>query len=352
MSTQKTTFKEFYQAVVGSGQCCGCGSCVAVCPLSALTYRYEETQPALVGKCTDCGVCFKACPRYDFNVADVERMLFNRTSEGEAFGVYQSILATRSRDPDVLKVCQDGGLVSSLLIWALENSVIDAAIVAGFDPETWDAKPRLVRTKEEVLSSAGTRYTYSPNNLLLREAGAKGIRVAFVGTGCEVEAVRKMQYHKLKKSVGPVVFTIGLMCHESYSRSGLIDKKIQGELGIEPSRIAKMNIKGKIIIETKDGRVAEIGLKEARQYVRRSCFYCWDFSAELADISAGGAGAQGWTICVVRTDQGKNILESAVNAGYIETEPIERHKASYDTVVKLSALQRNRRVKALSSSPA
>ena len=352
MSTQKTTFKEFYHAVVDSGQCCGCGSCVAVCPVTALSYLSDETLPVLVGKCTDCGVCFKACPRYNFNVSDVERMIFNKTSEGEAFGVHQSILATRSLDPDVLKVCQDGGLVSSLLIWALDNNVIDAAIVASFDPETWSAKPRLVRTKEEVLSSAGTRYTYSPNNLLLREAGAKGIRVAFVGTGCEVEAVRKMQYNKLRKSVGTVVFTVGLMCHESYSMSGLIDKKIREELGIEPNQIAKMNIKGKIIIETKDGRVAEIGLKEARQYVRKGCFYCGDFSAELADISAGGAGAQGWTICVVRTDQGKNILESAVKAGYIETEPIEKHKASYDTVVKLSAIQRNRRAKALSSNPA
>jgi len=352
MSMQKTKFNEFYHAVVDSGQCCGCGACVAVCPLTALTYLYEETLPALVGKCTDCGVCFKACPRYNFNVAEVERMLFNRTSEGEAFGVYQSIVAARSRDPDVLRVCQDGGLVSSLLIWALENGVIDAAIVAGFDPETWKATPRLVRTKEEVLSSAGTRYTYSPNNLLLREAGAKEIKIAFVGTGCEVEAVRKMQYNKLRKSVGTVVFTIGLMCHESYYWSGLIDKKIRGELGIEPRQIAKMNIKGKIIIETKDGRVAEIGLKEAKQYVRKGCFYCGDFSAELADMSAGGAGAQGWTICIVRTDQGKSILESAMKAGYIETEPIEKHKASYDTIVKLSAIQRNRRAKALGSSPA
>jgi coenzyme F420 hydrogenase subunit beta len=96
----------------------------------------------------------------------------------------------------------------------------------------------------------------------------------------------------------------------------------------------------------------EIGLKEAKQYVRRGCLYCGDFSAELADVSAGGAGAQGWTICVVRTDLGKNILESAAKAGYIETEPIEKHKASYDTLVKLSAIQRSRRAKALASTTA
>ncbi len=349
MSTSKTTFKEFYHAVVDSGQCCGCGSCVAVCPLSALSYLYDETLPVLVGKCTDCGVCFKACPRYNFNAEEVEKMLFNRIrGEGEAFGVYQNILAARSRLPDVLKVCQDGGLVSSLLIWALENKVIDAAVVAGFNPERWDAKPIFVRTRDEVLASAGTRYTYSPNNLLLREAGANNIKVAFVGTGCEVEAVRKMQYNKLRKSVGTVVFTIGLMCHESYTVSGLIDKKVRGELGIEPNQISKMNIKGKIIIETKDGRVAEIGLRDARQYVRKGCFYCGDFSAEFADISAGGAGAQGWTISVVRTELGKSVLESAEKSGYVEVEPIAKHKTSYDTVVKLSSIQRNRRAKALS----
>ena len=63
------------------------------------------------------------------------------------------------------EVGQDGGLVSAILLYALERDIIDAALVSYLegDGSTWKAKPGVARTKEDIIASAGSRYTYSAN---------------------------------------------------------------------------------------------------------------------------------------------------------------------------------------------
>jgi len=165
---------------------------------------------------------------------------------------------------------------------------------------------------------------------------------------CQINTIRKMQYYKLRKTISPITLLIGLMCHESYSYDGLITNKIGNELGIKPYDIDRINVKKKIIIKKKNKEVEEISLRDAKKYVRRGCNYCNDFSSEFSDISAGGVGVEGWTITIVRTDKGQKILDKVVDAGYLETRPIEEVKGSYDAIIKLSNNQKKRRDKFLS----
>ena len=63
-----------------------------------------------------------------------------------------------------------------MLCWLLDHDYIDAALVSGVErDDAWKAKPALVRTREEVLATAGSRYTYCANPLGLREAKAAGL---------------------------------------------------------------------------------------------------------------------------------------------------------------------------------
>ena len=82
---------------------------------------------------------------------------------------------------------QDGGLVSAILIWALEHDVIDAALVSAIEGEaTWKAVPAVARTRAEVLAAAGSRYTYSANTLAYPQAVEAGAeRIALVGMSCQ-----------------------------------------------------------------------------------------------------------------------------------------------------------------------
>ena len=49
-------------AFINEETCTGCGACVDVCPVEAITL--EDTGKAKVDpdKCTDCGVCVSQCP--------------------------------------------------------------------------------------------------------------------------------------------------------------------------------------------------------------------------------------------------------------------------------------------------
>src|SRR5690606_13434793 len=116
--------------------------------------------------------------------------LFARVrQDDEPSGIYQDIMLTRASDEMVHKMGQDGGLVSALLIWALEQGYIDAALtsyVEGSGDDGWKARPGVAASKDEVLEAAGSRYTYSANTLAFDEAIERGFsKLALVGMSCQ-----------------------------------------------------------------------------------------------------------------------------------------------------------------------
>ena len=50
---------------------------------------------------------------------------------GAELGKYKACVSARSTDKEILKGAQDGGIVTSLFAYALEEGIIDGAIVAG-----------------------------------------------------------------------------------------------------------------------------------------------------------------------------------------------------------------------------
>lgn len=314
--------------VIESGKCVGCGACVVVCPFNCL--EYLNAKPVLVRDCKPCGICAKICPRYDWSLSQLEKYVFDRErSTGEDFGVYRRLTVAQARDSGILSVSQDGGVVTALLLFALETGVIDSAIVSGVDEKKpLMPVPKLAATSKEILECSGTRYFNSPNILALCDVvKQKKENAAFVGTPCQIQAVRKMQVGGLKKYTASLKFLIGLMCSESFSYEGLMEKHVRETLGLSLSGIRKMNIKGKMLVTTESG-VTTIPLAEVKQYARDSCKFCDDFSSELADISVGGLGLDGWTFTVIRTQKGDELFSAAEKAGIIKTRnPSEEQKA-------------------------
>src|SRR3546814_4450320 len=82
--------------------------------------------------------------------------------------------------------------------------------------------------------------------------------------------------------------------------------------------MTKMNIKGVFQIWMRDGSYHEINLKECHAWTREGCVHCPDFAAEHADISTGGIGKDNdWTLTIVRTDLGREIISRMISDGSI-----------------------------------
>jgi len=338
----KLGFDELLSNVVLKGICASCGACVAVCPINVLAY--EKFEPKLVGKCTSCGICLRVCPRYKSPFAETENFVFGRQRKSEEeYGVYKQAVVARSADEEILKMSQDGGVVTTLLVSALESGLIDAAVVSGVDPNNpWKPLPLLAKTRSEIISSAGTRYSLSPGLTLLKSGVAAGLsKIAFVGTPCQILAVRRIQ-KSLPKYAKSITLTIGLFCTENFYHDGLMVEKIQKELGINLNDIKKVNIKGKFLVHLKSGETKEMPLKELAKFKMPSCQHCGDFSAELADISCGGVGLDGKTYTLIRTDKGAAVFDDAVNKGALKTEPVENFAFPTKILLKLSKDKRNR----------
>lgn len=338
MSFPKLSFEEtLLEKIVSKENCMGCGACVLVCPFGCL--EYSEQKPKLVKKCEVCGICPRVCPRYEWSWSDIEKLVFERERKpNEDFGIYQRLVLAQTTDKEVITSCQDGGVVTTLVTFALKNGIIDGALLSGLSTDKpFYPVPVLATTPKEVLKCAGTRYTYSPNLLAIKEAfKEKRQSLAFVGTPCQIHAIRKMEAAKLRRYTGRIKFAIGLMCTESFTYEGLMEKHVQQTLGINLNDVRKMNIKGKIIVTTNSGYVKTISLAEAKQHTRKNCLPCTDFSAELADISAGGLGLSGWNLIIIRTETGKELFEAAEKAGLIKTRPVEEEKNALNLLVKLS----------------
>jgi len=334
------SFGEIFVKVVRAEKCAGCSACVAVCPVGCL--EYIEGKPKLVEKCRNCGICVIVCPQYEYAFPALEKAVFRRQRKPEEeFGIYRRIVIAQANDKNILQTCQDGGVVTALLTYALERGIIDGAAVSGVSQEKpFYPVPKLATTPQEVLECAGTRYTYSPNLLAFHEGISQDKRrMAFVGTPCQIHALRKIE-RLLLQYVNPLRLAIGLLCTESFTYEGLMEKHIQGKLGINLNDIKKMNIKAKVLVTTKSGETHIIPLKEAKEYTRKSCTTCTDFSAELADISVGGLGLSDWTFTIIRNKKGEELLQGAVREGFLKTRPAKEEQGAFDLLVRLSKRKR------------
>jgi coenzyme F420 hydrogenase subunit beta len=355
---EKPQWKELFTEVVTSGLCTGCSACVIVCPYDVLGYddsdgHYKPFHVPEEGgpdDCTHgvkgCTLCTRACPRFRTWEPEIDTFLFGRErTDEEVEGIHTQIVLARATDPESKTVGQDGGFVSALLIWALEHDVIDAALVSALegDGTSWKAIPAVARTRDDVLATAGSRYTYCANPMAYPEAIESGAeRIALVGMGCQSSIPPVMSARKAGKVARRLALSIGLMCSKTFD-DAIFPEYFEGRYGLRREEIVKMNIKGVFQVWMKDGSYHELPLKEAHEWTREGCKACPDFAAEHADISTGGIGAfNDWTLTLIRTERGREVFDAMVAEGAVEVRPIDEDPGAVTLMRRLSRVSRRR----------
>jgi len=352
-------WRDLYYDVVQTGICTGCSGCVVVCPHQVLDYKNLTPFQTLEGSAPDtcahgekgCDTCARACPRIGYAAVDIDKLLFGREKEPEELcGIYGEIVFARSRDPRVLAKTQDGGIGSTLAIWALEGGLIDGVLTSsnGATSHPLDSEPYIATDAEGILAGGMSRYTYVPTPLPLKQGVKDGFqKLALMGVPCQTEFIRKLQTTKVKKYWSRVAIIVGLLCSETFEFNPFITETMVEKRGVDPDGVAKINIKGKVIVYPKDGgEPVNIPLKEVRPMARSHCHHCPDFTAEHADISLGGLGQDGWTLTLIRTEVGRAFWKGLVDSGLVEVRPAEDEPEVLDLMNKLAIKSRKRVVAA------
>ena len=350
-------WKELYEEVIETGLCTGCAGCVVTCPHDVIGYEHEEgkyipfhiEEELGLDNCIHgekgCTTCTRACPRFRKWEESADMHLFGRTREpDEMSGIWRQLLLTRAVDTEEHTKGQDGGFVSAMLIWLLKNDYIDGALVSGVeDDDKWKAKPAVVTNREEVLATAGSRYTYCANPLALPEAKEKGLsRLALVGMGCQTSSPPVMWDRKAGKVSKPFLFTIGLLCSKTFD-DAIFPELFEAKYGLKKEDMVKMNIKGAFQIWMKDGSFHEIDLKECHGWTRTGCKNCPDFAAEHSDIATGGIGKDNdWTLTIVRTALGEEVINRMIADNVIIARPAQEDEVAMKLLRTLSIVSRRR----------
>ncbi len=349
---------QLFDEVVTSGLCTGCSGCVVACPFDVLGYNeadgvykpfHLETEGG-PGGCVHgergCTSCTRACPRFRSWEPEIDTHLFGRVRRPEEVdGISKDIILARASDDYVHQLGQDGGLVSALLIWCLEHGYIDAALVSYLegDGSSWKAVPGVARTREEVLAAAGSRYTYSVPPMAYGEAVAGGAeKLALVGMSCHSSVPPMMTVRKAGKPARRFVLNVGLMCSKTFD-DAIFEELFEAKYGLRKQDMVKMNIKGVFQIWMRNGDYHEVPLKECHAWTREGCTTCPDFAAQHADISTGGIGAfNDWTLTIVRTDLGREIVVRMLEDGSLVGRPGDDDPGAVALLRKLSVRSRKR----------
>lgn len=305
---EKISFGKLKREIIDQGICTLCGACVASCEVLSVV----AGKPKLKGPCTACGVCYNQCPR-------------TITTEKSLIGSVRDVFTARSLLPEVKG--QDGGVVTSMLLYAFEEGLIDSAVVTvKSEDDPWRPVSIVAQSREDILRSAGSIYVHSMTMESLMSAIKRGSRsIGFVGPSCNIDAVDKMQkspYGLLHMFMRANILKMGLFCMDTFSYEGL--KTFLEEKGISLSSVQGMKIKkGKFSVIAESEHVYPLSVLDG--YRNGSCTVCTDLTAEKADLSFGGVGSNdGYTTVLARTGLGLELFQDAEDRGYISIDHLDK----------------------------
>lgn len=304
--------------------CGNCGACMSFCQWDT----FERQNPGKRGEpaiCRSCMVCFRICPRPQSRYAQNEVAIFGAARQSDLLGYYTDALAARAVDRSA--GAQDGGATTALLKFVLREAVVEAALLTRRD-SAWRPQPFLATTEAEVDEAAGSKYTTSPALSLLKPALEQFDRLAFVGVPCQIAALRNLQQRREEAyPANKVVLAIGLFCAESFTYgrpdSYGMANFLQEELGMPIERVTRFDIKKNNLLVFEGEKVEGRPLADIKHLAWPICHACPDFTAELADLSTGAVGsAVDQSTILVRSAAGREVLDRAVAAGFLEVAPV------------------------------
>jgi coenzyme F420 hydrogenase subunit beta len=344
--------------IIEQGLCLGCGTCAGICPTEAIKMNMSEGLflPHIdQEKCNNCQLCVHSCPGHAMDFKTQRSRIFGKEPESKMIGNYSNCYVGHSTSELIRYDSTSGGMISQLLIFALENDLIDGAVVTRMRknnplrPESF-----IARTADEVIEASKSKYCPVATNVCLKQILKEKGRYAVVGLPCHIHGIRKAEtiFKTLDKRI---VLHLGLLCSHEVDFAGTYF--LLKKLHLQTADVNKIDYRGRgwpgsMSIESKNASRIDLPLVGSWQaywsvfssffFTPMRCTLCPDQAAELADISFGDAwlpelkyDKDGASIIVSRTSEGEFLLNKAREAKVISIQRVGIEKVKQSQFVNL-----------------
>jgi coenzyme F420 hydrogenase subunit beta len=288
--------------IVRSNLCLGCGLC-AINPANSsetVKMNYSSAKghnvPSIKNLDSEnAKFGFDICPGKGYDVVSLaKKYKFGKLYHAD-IGYYHEANVVQGSKSIFSKKASSSGIMTQLVDYLLQKDLIDKAIVTRFDYTDKGpiAKAFMASTTEELIDSQGSKYCPVDFSEVIKEiTELKNTRFAFVGTPCQIAAVREIQ--NLQPNID-IRYYIGNFCGGFKSNSNL--RRLIKMNGFKLGSVTNFRFRG-------GGQPGSLRITSAEKeveipypdYVKRTgfsklkrCHLCVDATAELADFSCGDA---------------------------------------------------------------
>lgn len=330
--------------------CLGCGACASVEPdrIEMIDVFDHGRRPRM--KCAVDGDermsdAMRVCPGVDqsheFDRANPELIRELLPSWGPILQMWEGHAA----DEEIRFGGSSGGAASAIALYCIEREGMHGVVhTAARDDAPYLNRTVMSRTREELVARTGSRYApASPCDSLHLITDALSPCV-FIGKPCDNVALRKARKLRpeLDRNVG---LMIGFFCAGTPTTKGTFE--LLRRMGVEdPRTIRSLRYRGNgwpgraTVVHEVDGmeRTDSLSYQESwgevlSRHKQWRCNLCPDRTGEFADVAVGDPwyggipdDAPGRSLILARTARGRDIIQKAIDAGYLIAAPAENWK--------------------------
>lgn len=250
------------------------------------------------------------------------------------WGNYRSVYKGYSLDEKIRYSASSGGVLTAVAVYLLDRHRVDGIIQVRRDPSCpYKTVTVCSQTKEDILSSCGSRYCQSEPLSGIMSLTQKNKKYAFIGKPCDAASLRN--YLKDNNELNErIEFIFSFFCAGVPSEKANL--RLIKELGCEPDEVTLMDYRGngwpgKAFVEDKSGQSYTMEYEKSwmeilGRDIRNCCKFCFDGIGEAADVSCGDlweltdqkkpdfSEKDGCNVVFSRTEKGQQLLEEMKSA--------------------------------------
>ena len=275
---------------------------LACCPGAGLTHDYDRTDPAI-----------------NQDLQDVW---------GPVYGVWEGYAS----DENIRWRGSSAGAATVLSAFCLEEQGMEGVVhIKAREDVAYLNETTFSTTVPELVAATGSRYAPASPCTGLDSIEKASAPCVFIGKPCDVAATQRARRYRpdLDRNLGLV---IGIFCAGTPSTHGTLEMLRQ--MGVDPNLVTDVKYRGQGWPGLAEAKVSD-GSKQSLTYEQSwgdvlqkhrqwRCYVCADHTGEFADVAVGDPWYRevdgknpGQSLVVARTPRGKEIVEAAIDAGYL-----------------------------------